>query len=43
MTPYSPTQLFTNILKEAAASFFILENVILFRFVSFEATAYSLA
>lgn len=41
MTPYSPIGWFTNILKEAAASFFMVENVILFRFVPLEATAYS--
>jgi hypothetical protein len=41
MTPYSPIGWFTNILKEAAASFFMVKNVILFRFVSFEVTVYS--
>jgi hypothetical protein len=34
MTPYSPIGWFTNILKEAAASFFMVESAILLQFVS---------
>jgi hypothetical protein len=41
MTPYSSIGWFTNILKEVALSSFMVENAILFRFVSLEATAYS--
>jgi len=41
MTLYSPIEWFINTLKEAAASFFMVENVILFRFVSLYATANS--
>jgi len=34
MILYGPIGWFTNILKEGAASFFMLQNVIHFRFVS---------